>query len=109
MTMEVLLPWITIIIAVLTAIGFFDAKRKINMEDGAKIEKQKSQNDEIKCLKMKLDTLEKATFTSEKDVSEIKITLHYLAEAMARIESKVDTLAPPTIPHSNNKSKYQEE
>ena len=107
MTMDNLLPWITVILAGFTAISFFDAKRKLNMDEGARMEKQKVQNDEIKSLKDKVVLLETARNVSEKDVSEIKLTLKYMAEAISRIENKVDTLAPPTILH--HKKNLQEE
>jgi len=99
MTMEYLLPWITVIIAILTAIGFFDAKRKLNMAEGAKDEKQKALGEEIKCMKAKMEILENAKNNTEVNIAEINLTLKYLADTIQWIKNRVEIIAPPTIAH----------
>jgi len=95
--LDVLIKWFTLIASGIAVAGFLLSRREIAVKEGENKRIIKEHTDDISSLKCDVREMKKAETDVDKDLVEIKTTLRFMAEAVKRIEVKVDTIAPPTV------------
>jgi len=92
MTITELLPWLSLIVAGIAVLGFFENRKKLLIEKGAKEQSMSQLSVDLRSAHDKIRKLEETSQSARVDTAEIKKDIEYIKIGQDKTERTLEEL-----------------
>ena len=102
MTITELLPWLSLIVAGIAVLGFFENRKKLLVEKGAKEQSMAQLSVDLRSAHDKIRKLEETSQSARVDTAEIKKDIEYIKIGQDKTERTLEELRDLILKLANN-------
>lgn len=103
MTITELLPWLSLVVAGIAVLGFFENRKKLLMEKGAKEQGMAQISIDLRSAHDKIRKLEETSQSARVDTAEIKKDIEYIKIGQDKTERTLEELRDLILKLANDK------